>query len=174
MLKSALISINVIGLVLFPFLYAENVSIDHAIPSSINAGEEIYVQLTLNKGNVSGPARLKLDFSSAQGLDAAELESAGASFTYKDNSVLFIWYSIPADETINLKYKLSAKSDATGPQTVSGTFSYVDGGERKKLVIPSAIIEVQGGAVATNDPDADTTGTGIVFIDSGEPINDTA
>ncbi|MBL4706233.1 MAG: hypothetical protein JKY54_17025 [Flavobacteriales bacterium] len=169
MLKSALILVNVIGLVVFPFLNAENVSINHDFPTEINAGEEKVVIITLNKGAISGPARLKLDFTNATGLEASEIESHGASFTFKDNSVLFIWYSIPADETITLKYKLKASADANGPQTVSGTSSYVDGGAREKMPIPSAIVEVNGNGTVSTDPDPvdpDPIDPDVVVIDS--------
>ena len=122
MLKSALLLINIIGFILFPFLYIQDVSVDHKLPSQINAGDDVIVELVLSKPNVSGPARLKLDFSNAPNLTATELESAGASFTFKDNAALFIWYSIPADEAISLKYKLSAAEGTSGAQSILGQF----------------------------------------------------
>ena len=166
MLKSAFLLINIIGFVLFPFLYIENVSVDHKLPAEIKAGEEIIVEIILSKQTVSGPARLKLDFSNATGITASEVESAGASFTFKDNAALFIWYSIPADEVISLKYKLSAAEGITGAQSVSGSFSFVDGDERRKVEIPISVIEVKGDEVAT------TTENDIVVIDSS-PVEDT-
>ena len=167
MLKSALLLINIIGFILFPFLYIQDVSVDHKLPSQINAGDDVIVELVLSKPNVSGPARLKLDFSNAPNLTATELESAGASFTFKDNAALFIWYSIPADEAISLKYKLSAAEGTSGAQSILGSFSFVDGDDRRKVEIPVSVIDIKGEELSSNTNDE------VVVIDSNEGADST-
>ncbi|MAR67666.1 MAG: hypothetical protein CL833_10505 [Crocinitomicaceae bacterium] len=167
MLKSALLLINIIGFILFPFLYIQDVSVDHKLPSQINAGDDVIVELVLSKPNVSGPARLKLDFSNAPNLTATELESAGASFTFKDNAALFIWYSIPADEAISLKYKLSAAEGTSGAQSILGSFSFVDGNDRRKVEIPVSVIDIKGEELSSNTNDE------VVVIDSNEGADST-
>ncbi|MBT4776237.1 MAG: hypothetical protein HON99_11015 [Crocinitomicaceae bacterium] len=164
MLKSAFLLINVIGFILFPFLYMETVNVDHKVPVEIQAGQEIIVEVVISKANLTGPARLKLDFTNAENLTASEMESAGASFTFKDNAALFIWYSIPGDDLITLKYKLSASADFVGAQTISGTFSFVDGEERRKIEIPAAVIEIKSSDVADTSESND-----VVVVDSANP-----
>ena len=63
MFKSLFITLNLAGLILIPFLYDGDVSVDHIAPSEMDAGGEVEVTITINKGNVTGPARLKLDLS---------------------------------------------------------------------------------------------------------------
>jgi hypothetical protein len=58
-----------------------------------------------------------------------------------------------------LKYKLKAGADVTGTKTISGTFSYLDEEERKKLEIPTIIIDVKGGEVATTETTETTEGS---------------
>ena len=164
MLKSAFLLINVIGFILFPFLYMETVNVDHKVPVEIQAGQETIVEVVISKANLTGPARLKLDFTNAENLTASEMESAGASFTFKDNAALFIWYSIPGDDLITLKYKLSASADFVGAQTISGTFSFVDGEERRKIEIPAAVIEIKSSDVADTSESND-----VVVVDSANP-----
>ena len=164
MLKSAFLLINVIGFILFPFLYMETVNVDHKVPVEIQSGQEIIVEVVISKANLTGPARLKLDFTNAENLTASEMESAGASFTFKDNAALFIWYSIPGDDLITLKYKLSASADFVGAQTISGTFSFVDGEERRKIEIPAAVIEIKSSDVADTSESND-----VVVVDSANP-----
>ncbi|MDA8715462.1 hypothetical protein N9M27_06215, partial [Flavobacteriales bacterium] len=164
MLKSVFLLINVIGFILFPFLYSESVNVDHKVPLEIQAGQETIVEVVISKANLTGPARLKLDFSNALNLTASEMESAGASFTFKDNAALFIWYSIPGDDLITLKYKLSASADFVGAQTISGTFSFVDGEERRKIEIPAAVIEIKSPDVADTSESND-----VVVVDSANP-----
>ncbi len=150
MVKALFITLNIAGLALLPFLYVGNVEVEHTAPSEIEAGGEIEVEITLNKGSITGPARLKLDFADAEGLTAEDIDNAGASFTFTGDNSLYIWYSIQPDEVIKLKYKLKAADGISGTKTISGSFSYLDESERKKKDIPSIIIEVTGGAVAAN------------------------
>ncbi len=149
MVKALFISLNLVGLAMLPFLYVGNVSVEHQAPSEVNAGESVEVTITLNKGTITGPARLKLDFSDAEGLIAEDIDNAGSSFSFSEGNGLYIWYSIQADEQVVLKYRLKAGADASGTKTISGSFSYLDEEERKKMDIPSVIIEVKGGAVAS-------------------------
>jgi len=157
MVKALFITLNIAGLALLPFLYVGNVEVEHTAPSEIEAGGEIEVEITLNKGAITGPARLKLDFTDAEGITAEDIDNAGASFTFTGDNSLYIWYSIQPDEVIKLKYKIKAADGISGTKTISGSFSYLDESERKKINIPSIIIEVTGGAVAENS--SETGGT---------------
>lgn len=149
MLKTALVSVNVMGLILCPFLFVDDVSVSHTIPSSIQTGEEKIVEVVLDKGDVTGPARLKLSFENIAGIEIEEVESEGATFSFNNNELLFIWFSIPGKKRINLKYKL--KANRPGVLSVNGSFSYVDNaGERQKIPVPANVVEVSGNAVATN------------------------
>ncbi|CAG5085295.1 hypothetical protein [Parvicella tangerina] len=151
MVKSLFISINLVGLAMLPFLFVGNVSVEHQAPSEMDAGGEVEVTITLNKGAITGPARLKLDFADAEGLEAEGIDNAGASFSFSEGSALFIWYSIQPDEQLTLTYKLKADANASGTKTISGTFSYLDEEERKKLEIPTIIVDVKGGSVASSE-----------------------
>ena len=102
-----------------------------------------YKECFCNKESFSGPGRLKLNFDLAQGLSANELENDGASFTFSNNEALFIWYSIPSEETITIKYILSADASATlGNKKITGTFSYLDENQRKQIAIPDLFIKI--------------------------------
>lgn len=159
MLKSLFISLNLIGLAMLPFLYVGDVNIEHQAPSEIEAGGEVEVTITLNKGSITGPARLKLDFTDAVGMEAEGIENAGASFSFAGDNALFIWYSIQADEQVTLKYKLKASAAAAGTKTISGTFSFLDEEERKTKDIPTIVIHVNGSQVTSTGTETNTTET---------------
>ena len=120
MFKSLLISLNLVGIALIPMLYVGDVSVNVDAPSTMNDGEDTEVTLTLNKGTATGPARIKLLFDEAVGLSAEEIENSGASFSFSDGVGLYIWYSIPADEVVTLKFKLHADDEASGSKSVGG------------------------------------------------------
>lgn len=159
MVKSLFISLNLVGLAMLPFLYVGNVSVEHQAPSEIEAGGEVEVTVTLNKGSITGPARLKLDFSDAIGLEAEGVDNAGASFSFAEGSALFIWYSIQPDEQITITYKLKAGADVSGTKSISGTFSYLDEEERKKMEVPTIVLDVVGGSVAATTEVTESTET---------------
>lgn len=159
MVKSLFISLNIIGLAMLPFLYVGDVNIEHQAPSEVNAGEDVEVTITLNKGSITGPARLKLDFTDAEGMEAEGVETAGASFSFSGDNALFIWYSIQADEQVTLKYKLKAGASASGTKTISGTFSFLDEEERKTMDIPTIVVKVNGGSTASNAGSNENSGT---------------
>ena len=172
MVKALFISLNLVGLAMLPFLYVGNVNVEHQAPSEVNAGESVEVTITINKGTVTGPARLKLDFSDAEGLVAEDIENAGASFSFTEDNALYIWYSIQADEQVVLKYRIKADANASGTKTISGSFSYLDEEERKKMDIPSVIINVNGGAVASTTETTPTTTATTPVETASTPQND--
>jgi hypothetical protein len=118
------------------------VDISHTSEAKISAGSQTEVTITINKENFSGPGRLKLDFGLADGLIPFENENDGASFTFSNKEALYIWYSIPSNETITIKYLISAKANTLGNKKITGTFSYLDENERKQVSIPDLYIEI--------------------------------
>lgn len=156
MFKSLLISLNLVGLALIPMFYVGEVSVNVDAPSTMNAGEDVEVTLTLNKGTATGPARIKLNFDEAIGLSAEEIENSGASFSFSDGVGLYIWYSIPEEETLTLKFRLHADGSASGTKNITGTFSYLDGEERKKVIIPTISLNVEGATTASNANETNT------------------
>ncbi len=157
MVKALFITLNLAGLIILPFLYVGIVNVEHQAPSEVDAGSSIEVEITLDKSGVTGPARLKLDFSDAQGLIPESIDNGGASFSYKDETGIFIWTSIQPQEVLVLKYKIKADDNASGVKTISGTFSYLDEEERKTIDIPSIIVTVSAKESTAANNETNTT-----------------
>ena len=77
MYKAILIFINIIGFLLFTILNINDVVITHTAPKEIAIGQEVEVNLIINKNNFSGPGRLRLDLSQADGITVKENMSDG-------------------------------------------------------------------------------------------------
>lgn len=168
-MKTLIISLNLLAISLVPFIFVGNVYINHDAPTTIDEGAEAEVTITLNKGNITGPAKIKLDFSSALGLSAYELNSSGASFNFGDDVANFTWISIDATDKIEVKYKIKAEAGAVGTKTISGKFTYLDEDERKTISIPSIIIEVKStGSVANANSNNNVTNTSNSSNSNGE------
>jgi|GEM_PF-3339748 len=151
MLKSIFLTLNLLGLLFVSLFNIEDLEITHKGPSEIQPGEFTEITIEINKGDFSGPARLKLNFENADGLTPSEVNSAGSSFTFSNNEALFIWYLIPSDEVITLKYKINASESSLGKKKITGAFSYLDENEKQQVEIPTLFIEVTNNSVANND-----------------------
>ena len=142
MSKAILIFINIIGFLIFTILNINDVVISHTAPKEIGIGQEVEVNLIINKNNFSGPGRLRLDLSQADGIIVKENMSDGSSFTFKENEVLFIWYDLPSEKSIVISYTIIAQENTTGMKKIVGDFSFINDNERKQLEVPALIFNV--------------------------------
>jgi len=151
MTKAILIFINIIGFLLFTILNINEVVITHTAAKEIAIGQEVEVNLIINKNNFSGPGRLRLDLSKAEGITVKENMSDGSSFTFKDNEVLFIWYDLPSDKSIVISYTIIAKENSNGIKKIAGDFSFINDNERKQLEVPALVFKVNSELVANEN-----------------------
>ena len=151
MTKAILIFINIIGFLLFTILNINDVVITHTAAKEIAIGQAVEVNLIINKNNFSGPGRLRLDLSQAEGITVKENMSDGSSFTSKDNEVLFIWYDLPSDKSIAISYTIIAKENTNGIKKIVGDFSFINDNERKQLEVPALIFKVNSELVANEN-----------------------
>ena len=171
MSKAILIIINIIGFLYLTILNIKKTEITHNGPKQIEIGQELEVNIIINKNDFSGPGRLRLDLSKAKGIEVIEKNSNGASFTFKNNEVLFIWYDLPNNQNIEISYLIKTKENISSMNKISGDFSFVNKDERKQLEIPELTFEVKGDELATVKEDENKSEIvitrNIIKIDSG-------
>ena len=142
MIKSILIILNLSAVMLFSIFNIEDIIITHDGPSTLANGETYEVKIIINKMDFSGPGRLKLNLSQAEGVTISEKDSDGASFTFNNNEGLFIWYDLPNSKNIEITYLIKGSAESKGMQKISGTFSFINDNERKQIDLPSYIFEM--------------------------------
>ena len=113
MLKPIFIFINIILIALSTFFNLADITITHTSANELDAGEK-EATITINKMDFSGPGRLKLDLSQAEGVQIIEKENDGSSFTFKNNEALFIWYDLPNNKNIEITYLIDASKNSFG------------------------------------------------------------
>ncbi|MFL2589207.1 MAG: hypothetical protein ACJ0QS_03980 [Parvicellaceae bacterium] len=166
--KAILIFINIIGFLLFTILNINDVVITHTAPKEIAIGQEVEVNLIINKNNFSGPGRLRLDLSQADGITVKENMSDGSSFTFKENEVLFIWYDLPSEKSIVISYTIIAQENTTGMKKIAGDFSFINDNERKQLEVPALIFKVDSELVAENSKENNSSTSSVRSIEKLE------
>lgn len=152
MIKYALIVVNMIGALFVGSFIDDGVIIEDNTPSTMAAGEERRIDITINKGEVDGFAKLQIDIP--EGMTATAGETNGASFTFSNQKIKFIWMSLPAEQEFTVNYHLKAAPTASGSKVISGVFSYIKENQRIDYELQSKIVVVGGtsSTVSTSDP----------------------
>lgn len=139
MIKYLILFIHLIGLSFYQLFFGE-VTVNQKLPNKVQAGQEITVEIIIKKEGVGGFAKVQQTLP--QGFIAEVGDSKGATFSYKDNVVKFIWMALPAENEFTITYKLKTTQETEGDFQLGGKFSYIDENERKNVEISSTQITV--------------------------------
>ena len=123
------------------------------------------VEIVVNKGNVTGFAKLLETLPAGFTATAGDLNGASFSFDGQTQKVKFVWVSMPTQTEFRISYKVAVPAGVSGIQNIDGVFSYIENDETKKFILPTSSISMGGGAVAntttntTNTANNTTTNT---------------
>ncbi len=138
--KTLFIAINIIGFLIFNLFQKNDLDIKHDAPASLKPGEEKIVTFDIDKSDVTGFAKFQIILD--EGLSAEMIQTDGASFTFNNQTVKFIWMALPASPKLQLKIRLLADKNAKGNLEMKPRFSYIYQNERKNYDVPNHIIAV--------------------------------
>lgn len=158
MLKFAILLFNTLALLIYQFLFTEGVTVTQKVPSSAKADSEFTVELRIQKGSTVGFAKLQQELP--EGFTAVEDKNNGASFTFSNQTVKFIWMSLPNDAEFTISYKVKVAAGTSGDQSIGGKFSYVTDNAKQTSDIEPATITIGDGDVAiAKTTDTETSDT---------------
>ena len=121
------------------FIFSD-VSIEMNTPEQVEAGDEIYVEITLDKSDFDSFARFQQEIPA--GLTPIPVNTANADFSYKDQKLKFIWLKLPAEQKLTISYKLHVDQRLKGTFNLNGTFSYIANNERKSVELDPKYIAI--------------------------------
>lgn len=146
MFQHAFVLFNLIaGLFAFSIL-EDGVIIEDNTPSRLAPGESRMVEISINKGDVSGFAKLQLEIPA--GLKAEAGDTHSASFTFAEGKAKFIWNSLPDEQVFTVSYKLTALPNSSGNKVITGAFSYIKANQRVDYEMQSKMVQIGEGDVA--------------------------
>ena len=128
-----LIVAGIVFIVFSSFLkiFQNGVTIKMNMPDVIEAGSEITINVTINKGKVTGIVQFRQDLP--YGFTARAVNSANANFSFQDQQVRLTWFQAPADDEIMFSYKIVANERLTGNIDLGGRFSYIENNEKRSV-----------------------------------------
>lgn len=139
MIKHLLLLVNMFVLMVLKMIFSD-VDINMNAPEQVEAGNEIYVEITLNKSDFDSFARFQQEIPA--GLTPIPVNTANADFSFKDQKIKFIWLKLPADQEITIAYKLQVNERLKGTFNLKGTFSYIADNERKSVEVEPKLIAI--------------------------------
>lgn len=144
MLKITALLFNTFALLIYQLFFTDVVTITQNAPATAKAETEFVVEVTVKKGDIKGFAKLQLDLP--VGFTAVEDINNGASFTFVNQSVKFIWMSLPAEKEFKISYKVLVAAGTVGDKTITGKLSYVvDNVKGTAVLEPPSVITVGDG-----------------------------
>jgi len=120
--------------------FSDDVSLSLNSINQVEAGNEIYVEITLSKSNFESFARFQQEIPA--GLTPIPVNTANADFSFSDQKIKFIWLKLPAEEEITISYKLQVDQRLKGQFNLNGQFSYISNNERKSVQVTPKTIEI--------------------------------
>ena len=138
--KFALFSLNMIFLVAYKFFFGGEVEVTQVFPENVEAGASFDVEIVINKSDHEGFA--KWQQSLPEGFVASSIESEGATFSFKNNTVKLIWMALPDKERFSIKYNIVTDKKLAGSFDINGKFSFIEDNERRDVEAATHIINI--------------------------------
>jgi hypothetical protein len=141
MIKYLFIIINSLGLFVFGLFFGDNgITVTSNIPNRMVAGEEVAIELKVNKGGMGGFAKLQLELP--EGIVLKEVDEMGANYSYNNGLAKWVWAALPMENEIIVKVTLFVESSALGAKTISSKYSYVENNVKQVVEMDPVELEI--------------------------------
>ena len=143
-MKYIIVFIHALAIAIYQLIFGDPVSVTAKIPDNIEAGKSFVMEVTVNKAQVNGFAKLQLEIP--PGFVASEAESKGGSFSASGRIVKIIWTSVPAEAELLVKINIAVPASATGDLPIKGKFSYIENNVKQESEFPELTVKLGGAA----------------------------
>jgi len=139
-------SISIFVSLIYFFLYLFSIFFDNGVtatlnvPNSIKPGETVNAEVIIKKGNIGGFAKLQIEIDND--LEISEMDNKNSTFGFSGNTAKWIWTALPMESEFKVKFKISAKKNASGQKRISGKFSYIVNNTKQVVEIPPVIVNI--------------------------------
>ena len=99
-----------------------SIFVESIIPDYPVSGEIFEVQLSIQKGDYTGPASLVQTFP--DGFTAIEAPLRHARLTFENRQATITWNQMPIDSLITVRYHVQTEQNLSGPNTINGRIYY--------------------------------------------------
>jgi len=104
------------------------------------AGGTFVVKIKIERRSLDSYFQIQQDLP--QGMEAVGMESQGAVFSFKDGKVRYTWLRLPANEEIQVMYKIRVPFEMRGQQKIEGEYYYIRNEEKEIFPMQPTSIEI--------------------------------
>src|SRR5687768_987752 len=113
MIKYGILLFNLVGLMFFRMFTTVEVPITATLPAQVDPGGEFTMEVSIDKGSISGFAQLKLELPEGfSGFTAVNKD--GAEFKVSGTTLRFTWTSLPSQNMLKVSFKALAPQGSDG------------------------------------------------------------
>ncbi|MFO7938648.1 MAG: hypothetical protein R6U66_02755 [Bacteroidales bacterium] len=128
MFKQLMLVFNFLVLLVLSALFAGNVNLSMDAATQIEAGQELMVEIKLEKEDLSSFARFQQELP--PGLTPEAVDPQNADFSFEDQKLTFLWLRLPDENSFAITYKLKVDERLKGQFDLGGKFSYIADNKR--------------------------------------------
>lgn len=140
MTKIALVIANLFLLIGVRLFFEGDVAVTQSVPESAYAGETFVIEVNIKKEDRDGFAKWQQELP--EGFIATSIETEGATFSFKNQTVKLIWMAIPNKDDFTFSYEVKTDPTLNGEFELNGKFSYIENNERKDISTESKRISI--------------------------------
>ncbi len=114
-------------------------TVKQEIPLAFTKSGTSVVKVKIDKSGLEGFAKLEINIP--RGYIVRAMETKGASFTFSEQKIRFVWMNLPQVEQFQITYQLVKNGTSGDLNDISGVFSYIDKNKRKDIPVSSNLEE---------------------------------
>ena len=128
-----------IGLISFFSLDLDEPTVKQEIPKAFTKSGTSVVKVQIDKAGLEGFAKLEINIP--RGYIVRAMETKGASFTFSEQKIRFVWMNLPQADQFQITYQLVRNGAEGSLNDISGVFSYIEKNKRKDISVSSNLEE---------------------------------
>ena len=173
-MRYIIVFIHALAIAIYQLLFGDPVTVTAKIPDNVSPGKDFTVEVTVNKAQITGFAKLQLEIPA--GFTASEADSKGGSFTASGTVVKIIWTSVPSDPIVVVKINLSVPASTSGDKQLQGKFSYIENNVKQQVEFSPVTIKLGGSSdnVSSTATPVDSVTTNQSTTTSSPDVTQTA
>lgn len=128
-----------IGLMSLLSLEWDEPTVKQEIPLSFTKSGTSVVKVKIDKSGLEGFAKLEINIP--KGYIVRAMETKGASFTFSEQKIRFVWMNLPQVDQFQITYQLVKNGAEGNLNDISGVFSFIENSKRKDIAVSSNLEE---------------------------------